>query len=118
MLQKPLEYWLVLVGIALWAIQRDLKVVAASAEAKQQPISLVALITSAISIITKTTVSMLLAVGISPSLADKLGITELWAMAVVMALGQILLEAIVAIIADREFIKQLILRKIGGGSDV
>jgi hypothetical protein len=99
MFQKPLEYWFVLVGMALWVATRD---------AEREPLLKRA---------SKTAISAALAVGISPSLAVYLNGSEVWATIAVMAFGLLVLDTASALLADRDFIKDLIRRKLGGGKD-
>lgn len=96
MFEKPIEYWLVLIGMAIWVITRD---------AEREPI---------IRRSSKTLASGLLAVGVSPGLSEYLDGSEIWATVLVMALGLFILDTATALVADRDFIKDLIRRKIGG----
>lgn len=96
MFQKPIEYWAVLIGMVLYAATRD---------AEREPI---------IKRIAKVGSSAALALGLSPSLAPWLRDSETFATVVVMAFGMLALDVVTAIIADREFIKDLIRRRIGG----
>ena len=97
MLNKPLEYWAVLIGMVLYAASRD---------AEKEPL---------IKRVIKTAASAFLAVGLSPALAPYLRGSENVAAVAIMALGLLLLDAATAVISDRKFIQDLIKARIGGG---
>lgn len=97
MLSKPLEYWAVLAGMVLYAATRD---------AERESI---------LRRVAKTAASALLAVGLSPALAPWLQGSEVFAAVVIMAFGALALDVGTALISDREFIKDLIKRRVGGG---
>jgi hypothetical protein len=97
--EKSIEYWAVLLGMAVWVITRD-----AERESIMRRGS-------------KTLASGLLAVGVSPELAVYLNGSEIWATVLVMAVGLFALDTATALVADREFIKDLIKRKLGGGNE-
>jgi beta-glucosidase-like glycosyl hydrolase len=92
---KPLEYWTVLIGMVLYVASRN---------AEQEAL---------IRRVAKVSASGLLAYGLSPSLAPYLDKSELLAVILVMAFGQILLDVGTALLRDREFIKELIRNKLG-----
>lgn len=96
MLNKPLEYWAVLVGMVLYAAARD---------AEREPL---------VKRVVKTIASAFLAVGLSPSLAPYLRNSEAWATVAIMAVGLIVLDVGTAIVSDRQFIKDLIKARFGG----
>jgi len=99
MLQKPLEYWAVLIGMVLYAASRD---------AEREAL---------IKRVVKTLASAFLAVGLTPSLAPYLRGSETAATVAVMAFGLLALDVATAIIGDRAFIKDLIRARLGGGRD-
>lgn len=93
---KPFEYWAILAGMVLYAATRD---------AEREPILRRA---------GKVAASAMLAVGLSPSIAPYLQDSEQFAVVVIMAFGILALDVATALIADREFIKSLIQRRLGG----
>lgn len=97
MFQKPLEYWAVLIGMVLYAASRD---------AESQPLA---------KRLVKVGASAFLALGLSPSLAPWVSGSESIATVLIMAVGLVALDVLVALVADREFIKDLIRRRLGGG---
>ena len=97
-MNKPLEYWAVLVGMVLYAATRD---------AEREPIW---------RRIVKTLASGFLTVGLSPSVAPYLRDSETLAAVALMAFGMLALDMATALVADREFIKELIRRRVGGSS--
>jgi hypothetical protein len=99
MLQKPLEYWAVLIAMVLWTSARD---------AEREPL---------MRRVAKTIASAFLTYGLTPSLAPYMRNNELFAIVAIMALGLIVLDVSTALIGDREFIKRLITRKLGGDGD-
>ena len=99
MLNKPLEYWAVLIGMVLYAASRD-----AEKEALWRRV-------------VKTIASAFLAVGLSPALATYLRGSETAATVAIMAFGMLTLDVTTALIGDRQFIKELIKTRLGGGSD-
>ncbi len=98
MLQKPLEYWAVLIGMVLYAAARD-------AQHEQ-------LWTRAV----KVAASAFLTFGLSPTVAPYLRGSETAAAVAVMAFGQLALDVLTALVGDREFIKDLIKQRFGGKS--
>lgn len=97
MLGKPLEYWAVLAAMIVYVASRD---------GEKEPVKMR---------IAKTVASSLLAFGASPSLADYFGFTEIVATILIMAFGLIVLDVMTGLARDREFIKELIKSKTGGG---
>jgi hypothetical protein len=99
LLNKPIEYWFVLLGMILYVATRD---------AERQPI---------LKRTGKTLASAALALGLSPDLATRFGTTETIVTVAVMAIGLIVLDVAVALVNDRAFIKDLIRTRLGGGSE-
>lgn len=66
--------------------------------------------------VVKILASALLTVGVAADLAAVLGISEIAAAVVVMGLGFVVLDLVVGLIGDREFIKDVIRRRLGGGA--
>lgn len=99
MLNKPLEYYAVLAGMVLYVASRD-----AEKEALWRRI-------------VKTIASAFLAIGLSPALAQYLRGSENMATVAIMALGMLALDVTTALVGDREFIKELIRARLGGGSN-
>ncbi len=97
MLNKPLEYWAVLIGMVLYAASRD---------AEKEPL---------VKRVVKVAASAFLAVGLSPSFAPYLRGSETAAAVAIMAFGLLILDVGTAIIGDRKFIQDLIKSRIGGG---
>ncbi|WP_217701812.1 hypothetical protein [Pseudooceanicola sp. HF7] len=62
----------------------------------------------------KTAASAFLAYGLSPTIAPWTRDSEVLAALGVMALGLIALDTATGLISDREFIKEMIRRRIGG----
>lgn len=96
-MNKPVEYWAVLIGMVLYAATRD---------ADRQPWA---------KRYGKVLASAFLALGLSPELAPYLRGSETLATVAVMAVGIVVLDVIVAVVADRDFIKSLIRERLGGG---
>ena len=95
---KPLEFWLILVGMTLYVASRD---------AEKEPFR---------RRVTKTAASILLTLG----LAERLALAAPWmgetgAAVLIMTVGLIALDVATALVQDRQFVKDLILRKVGGG---
>lgn len=99
MLNKPPEYWFVLLGMVLYVATRD---------AEKQPVAKRTL---------KTLASAALAVGLSADASRWFGVSENIATVGIMAFGMIVLDVGTALISDRAFIKDLIRQKVGGPSD-
>lgn len=95
-MNKPLEYWAVLLGMVLYAATRD---------AEKQPL---------VKRIVKTLASALLTLGLTPSFAPFVQQSEMVAAVIIMAFGMIILDVATAIVSDREFIKELVRNRIGG----
>lgn len=96
---KPLEYWAVLAGMVIYVATRD---------AEQEAL---------VRRLLKTAASALLTVGLSPDAAERLGVSEIVAAVGLMAFGMLALDVVTALIRDRDFIKQLIRDRIGGGRE-
>lgn len=97
MFYKPLEYWAVLLGMVIYVGMKN-----ADTDSLRKRIG-------------KTGASALLAIGFAPELAVYTRNSETIAAAVIMSLGLILLDAATALIMDREFIKEMVRKKLGGG---
>jgi hypothetical protein len=97
MMNKPVEYWLVLIGMVIYVASRD-------AESESIPRR-----------IGKTLASALLAAGGSSQLAPYLGGSDAAAVIVIMTVGLIILDTATALLKDRAFVKDLIQRRLGGG---
>lgn len=98
MLNKPIEYWAVLIGMVLYAASRD-----AEKEALWRRV-------------VKTVGAAFLAFGLSPSLASYLRGSETAATVAIMAFGMLALDVATALIGDRQFVKDLIKSRLGGGN--
>ena len=98
MLSKPFEYWAVLLGMVVYVGMKN-----ADSDSLRKRIG-------------KTGASALLAVGFAPELATYTRDSETIATAVIMAVGLLVLDAVTALIMAREFIKELVRKKLGGGS--
>jgi len=97
MFGKSWEFWAVLVGMAVYVATRDAETESLSKRAS------------------KTAASALLAFGLAPELAPYVRGNEIAAAVLVMAFGLIALDLITALVLDREFIKELIRKRLGGG---
>jgi hypothetical protein len=97
MLGKSWEFWAVLLGMAVYVATRD-----AETESLSKRVS-------------KTLASGLLAFGLAPTIAPWVRDNEIAAAVVVMAFGLIILDLVTALILDRDFIKELIRKRLGGG---
>lgn len=93
------RYWSSLTAIALWVAIRD---------AERGPI---------IKRMIKIVSSGLLAYGAGPELAPYLNSSEITAAIVIMVLGHVALDLVTALFNDKDFIKDIIKRKLGGGSN-
>lgn len=98
-LERPLEYWAALVGMAIYIASRD---------AEQEALS---------RRLIKTCASGLLAFGTAPTLAGYFNDNEIIATVIIMAVGLFALDTATALVADREFIKELVRRRMGGRRD-
>lgn len=94
---KPVEYWAVLAGMVIYVATRD-----AEAEALTRRLL-------------KTAASALLTIGLSPEVAARLGVSEVLAAVGLMAFGMLGLDVATALIRDRDFIRELIRSRFGGG---
>lgn len=99
MQEKPWEYWAVVAAMCLYAATRD---------AEKAPLA---------KRIGKIVASALLAVGLSPVVAPWLGGSEELALVAIMGFGILALDLAMALLMDREFIKELIKKRVGGGSN-
>jgi uncharacterized membrane protein len=99
MIEKSVEYWLVVIGMCLYAATRD---------AEKAPLA---------KRIGKIVASGLLAIGLSPVVAPWLGNSEEIAVMAVMGFGILVLDIAVALLMDRQFIKDLIKTRIGGNRE-
>lgn len=96
MLNRPLEYWAVLVGMVLYVAARH-----AETEAFWRRMA-------------KTGASAALALGGSNDLAQWFSIPESLAVVGIMAFGLLALDVGTAVVQDRDFIKDIVKRKLGG----
>lgn len=99
MLNRPLEYWAVLIGMILYVAARH-----AETEAFWRRLA-------------KTGASAGLALGGSNDLAQWVSIPESLAVVGIMAFGLLALDVGTAIVQDRDFIKDIVKRKLGGPKD-
>lgn len=99
MFGKPWEFWAVVFGMAVYVATRD-----AEREALPKRIA-------------KTLASALLAYGLAPEISPWTGENEIVAAVAIMAFGLIALDLITALLLDRDFIKELVRRKMGGGDN-
>ncbi|MBT9383340.1 hypothetical protein KM176_05665 [Pseudooceanicola sp. CBS1P-1] len=95
MFGKSAEFWTVVCGMVLWAMVR----------AESEPLH---------RRLVKTAASAFLAYGLSPTIAPWTRGSEVLAALGIMAVGLIVLDTATGLISDREFIKELIRRRIGG----
>lgn len=96
MFGKSWEFWAVIVGMAFYVVTRDAET---ESLAKR---------------ITKTLASALLAFGLSAEIAPYMGDNQIAGALCIMAFGLILLDLITALILDKDFIKSVIVKKVGG----
>lgn len=96
---KSVEYWAVFAGMALYVIARDAETESLSRRAM------------------KTAISALLAIGFAPTLAPYLRDSETIATVAIMGFGLFTLDTVTALITDREFVKELVRRRFGGGGN-
>lgn len=99
MMNKPFEYWAVMVGMVLYVAARH-----AESEAFWRRLA-------------KTGASAGLALGGSAEVAKYLNGSETLAVVAIMAFGLLALDIGTAIIQDRDFIKELVRKRIGGGGN-
>ncbi|KPD11550.1 hypothetical protein [Phaeobacter sp. 11ANDIMAR09] len=97
MLGKSLEYWAVVIGMVFYVMSRD---------AEREPLARRAV---------KTVASAFLSYGLSPTLAPLTRGSEVLAALAIMAFALVLLDTITALFADREFVKDMVRRRVGGG---
>lgn len=95
--EKPIELWMTIIGLAIYVGMRD-----AETESISRRIG-------------KTLASGFLALGVSPSIAEWAGFSEIIASVMVMTCGLLALDVLTGIVADREFMKQIVKRRLGGG---
>lgn len=97
MLGKTWEFWAVVLGMAVYVATRDAETEAFPKRAA------------------KTFASALLAYGLAPEIAPWTGNNEIVAAVVVMAFGLLVLDVMTALLLDRDFIKEVIRKRLGGG---
>lgn len=97
-LHKPLEYWAILIGMVLYVAARH-----AESEAFWRRVA-------------KTGASSALAIGGSGEAAAWAGVPESLAVVAIMAFGLLALDIGTALIQDRDFIRAMIAKKLGGGN--
>lgn len=95
MFGKTWEFWAVIVGMSVYVATRD-----AETESVSKRTS-------------KTIASALLSFGLAPELAPYVSNNEIAAAVLLMAFGLIALDLLTAILMDREFIKEIIRKKLG-----
>jgi hypothetical protein len=93
---KPFEYWAVLIGMSFYVATRD-----AEREAFSKRVG-------------TTVASACRAWGLSPGLAVYTNDNETWAAVLIMGFGLLALDLGTAIIMDRDFIKEMIRKRLGG----
>lgn len=97
MFGKSVEYWAVLAGMVIYVASRD---------AEREPLP---------RRIAKTAASAFLAYGLSPTIAPYTRHSEVLAAVGLMAFSLVALDTITALVSDREFIKDMVQRRFGGG---
>lgn len=97
MFGKPWEFWIALIGAAIYTATRD----AEKAPVKQR--------------LTKTLSSAALAYALADELAPFTRNSESLAAVIIMVVGLFILDVMTALVSDRAFIMSLIKSKIGGG---
>jgi uncharacterized membrane protein YoaK (UPF0700 family) len=98
-MNKPIEFWAVLLGMVIYVASRD---------AEREPVA---------KRVAKTLASALLTIGLSPTIAPWVRGSELLAAVAVMAFSMIVLDVATALLGDRDFIKSIIAKRLGGGED-
>lgn len=93
------RYWATMAGVAIWVGIRD---------AEHEPI---------LRRVAKTSASALLAYGAGPEVAPYLGGSEIAATVALMAFGLLALDVLSGLVSDRDFIRDMLRRKLGGGRD-
>lgn len=96
MFGKEIEYWAILVGMAVYVVSRD-----AETESISKRFS-------------KMFASGLLAYGTSSEISTYIGIGEGFAAIIVMAFGMVILDMGTALLSDKDFFKELVKKKFGG----
>lgn len=96
MIQKPIEYWIGVVAVAIYVATKN---------AESDPIWKRTV---------KTIVSGGLTVALSPTIAIYLGANETWAAVIIMAIGFMVLDVFTMTVGNRKFLQSLIRNKIGG----
>ena len=99
MFGKPWEFWTVIAGMAVYVATRD-----AETESLSKRVS-------------KTVASGLLTFGLAPELAPFTQNNEIAAAVIIMAFGLIALDLMTAVLMDRDFIKEVIRKKLGEKDD-
>lgn len=99
MQQIDWRYWATMAGVAIWVGIRD---------AEREPIQ---------RRVAKTAASGLLAYGAGPTAAPYLGGSDIAATVALMAFGLLALDVLSGIISDRDFIRDALRRRLGGGND-
>ncbi len=87
---KAPEYWFIIVGMAIYIAMRN-------AEAAPLRTRLLKALTAG-----------MLAVGLSPELATRIGFSEGITAVIIMAFGQIILDGVTGLLGDRDFIKEIL----------
>jgi uncharacterized membrane protein YoaK (UPF0700 family) len=95
-MNKPIEFWAVLLGMVIYVASRD---------AEREPVA---------KRVAKTLASALLTIGLSPTIAPWVRGSELLAAVAVMAFSMIVLDVATALLGDRDFIKSIIAKRLGG----
>lgn len=96
-IEKPLEFWAVIVGMSVWIF---------TSTSRDETL---------FKRIAKTVASGVLAFGLATDVANYLSVQEGFAAVAIMAFGLISLDTATALISDRQFIKDLLARRFGGG---
>ncbi|KQI66972.1 hypothetical protein AN189_18125 [Loktanella sp. 3ANDIMAR09] len=96
MLNKPVEFWLIVAGMLIYVATRA---------AENDPIMMRA---------AKAATAGLLGVGGSHEVAPFVRGSEVIAAVLIMAFAQLVLDVATAIMSDREFIKSLVRKRLGG----
>ena len=93
------RYWATMAGVAIWVGIRD---------AEREPV---------LRRVAKTGASGLLAYGAGPEVAPYLGGSEIAAAVALMAFGLLALDVASGIIGDRDFIRDMLRKRLGGGRE-
>lgn len=94
MIQKTNEYWLALSAMVIYVIVRDSKDTLPRRVAK-------------------TAASAMLTVGVSADFAMLTGMSDRFSAIVLMAAGLTLIDTVTAIVADKQLIKDILMRRLG-----